>query len=146
MNKIQIRDKAFERAAAGHTDSNPFSSSSWQGKAWADGDMQGREVTLHRIRAEARELARKGGVANNTYPLYSEQHKAYTLGWYEGQVPQVFCGISGKGDTLAPFPPRMPAPTREHLKRLNAEALSTKCSSRALRLDNKIQGLYQRYA
>ncbi len=47
---------------------------------------------------------------------------------------------------LAPFPDRMPHPTREHITALNARALETKDSTVALRLDRKITVLYQRYA
>lgn len=100
--------------------SNPFKPDSWQANSWSDGYRAAREQ-------KARSAAEAG------------------QGQKASDAP-AFSGIGGVGDTLAPFPKRMPHATREHLRRLNADALSTKCSTRALRLDNKISVLYQRYA
>lgn len=99
--------------------SNPFKPDSWQANSWSDGYRAGASA----LQNQKASWARLWAIA-----------------------APAFNGIGGVGDTLAPFPKRMPHATREHLRRLNADALSTKCSTRALRLDSKISALYQRYA
>lgn len=104
--------------------SNPFKPDSWQANSWSDGYRAGAAALQNQ---KARNAAEAGqGPKASDAPAFN--------------------GIGGVGDTLAPFPKRMPHATREHLRRLNADALSTKCSTRALRLDSKISMLYQRYA
>ncbi len=98
--------------------SNPYKPDSWQANAWSDGYREAsRELSSHAAEAGRGQQASDAKLLSDL-------------------------GVS----ELAPFPVRMPSPTREHVSRLNYMACSTKDSSRALKLDAKISKLYQRWA
>lgn len=114
--KQSCKDLGRMAAHSGGAAANPFKPDSWQANSWSDGYRMGK--------AEMGRAAAEAGQGQKA----SDAPVPYTMG------------------NLAPFPDRMPHPTREHITALNARALETKDSTVALRLDRKITVLYQRYA
>ena len=98
---------------------NPYKPGSWQHTAWADGNKTGKAALDVSVSAR----------------------KTATL---SGDGAKLLADL-GVGD-LPPFPAGMPSPTREHIARLNYMAAGTHCSTRALRLNDKINALYSRWA
>lgn len=113
--------------------------------------------TKQSIFTAAREQGLRGGIAN-PFKLHSWQYNAHQEGLEQGARERQADLEKGKADDaliealglghimVAQFPKRMPEPTREHIRRLQIAAMGTPDSTRALRLDSKIDKLYQRYA
>lgn len=92
------------------------------------------------------------GEPHNPYKPDSWQANAWSDGWRAGKADtaaeavqdEAFLAVSG--GQLPDYPARMPHATREHIRRLNLDAVRTKDSTRALRLDARIIQLYNRWA
>ena len=121
MNKQQCMDQGESAGKLGERPrANPYKEGSWQFKAWGTGWEKGYaayEVPIQKA-ANAAEAGR-------------------------GMSAKDMEDVEG---ILSDFPVNMPAATREHIRRLDADAMKTSDSTRALRLDRKIAKLFERHA
>lgn len=137
-NRASIFEDGRDAGIAHTVAQNPYKADSWQANAWSDGWRAG----VVKREADKAAAAAEAGFGQSARDAFDAKAAACRLtGSFMSDPEPVNLGVSA----LAPFPPKMPYPTRTHIARLNADALTTKDSTRALRLDAKINKLYAKY-
>lgn len=153
---------------------NPYKEGSWQHKAFADGvkfGIEAHRMQRARAAAEAGIVRPPAEEPNRTFERVAVISKAPSEGdsfdakaqachltntfmsddaAATGKVPsetdKIVTELGVEHIVNRVYPDRMPEVTREHVRRLDYMALGEPDSSRALRLDDKITKLYQRWA